>query len=110
MHTIIRHIVSKSKFHTDQGKNNHMKPNEILVAEIQLALAFRRIPNGFNVVQGIVENLDGEELLQAFSGGVCSNTFLFYQQNAPNFFSQLVNPRTGVAETKASLVYFHVYF
>lgn len=88
MHTIIRHIVSKSKFHTDQGKNNLMKPNEISVAEIQLALAFRRIPGGSKVVQGIVENLDGETLLQAFSGGVCSNTFLFYQQNAPNYSSR----------------------
>lgn len=53
---------------------------KILVAEAQLALAFSRLPGGMNMVKGIINNLDGEDLLQAFSAGVCVLCILSIKQ------------------------------
>lgn len=52
--------------------------NTIAVAEFQLMLAFRHLPGGFKMVDGIVQNLDGEQLLQAFSQGVCFVSLINY--------------------------------
>lgn len=73
---------SKNSYPSQKEKNNEKilkeKLNEILDAEAQLALAFSRIPGGGKMVQGIIDNLDGETLLQAFSAGVCFVNFIVH--------------------------------